>query len=212
MSCRGRYTRQPPSSETRGEQRSVAAERHSCCKRATVSNSFHLCREGSTVLCERKAHGVQGTLHTAATIIKNEGVLALWNGVGPTILRNGTNQMCLFWAKNNLDRIYWDKHEGDGKKLSPGQSMLSGFSAACLGPVATGPFDVVKTRLMAQEKSGTLKYKGFAHALVTIPREEGLRAMWKGLLPRLMRIPPGQAIVWAVSDQIVHAYEDVYVR
>ncbi len=26
--------------------------------------------------------------------------------------------------------------------------------------------------------------------------------MWKGLLPRLMRIPPGQAIVWAVSDQI----------
>lgn len=26
--------------------------------------------------------------------------------------------------------------------------------------------------------------------------------MWRGLLPRLLRIPPGQAIVWAVSDQI----------
>lgn len=35
-----------------------------------------------------------------------------------------------------------------------------------------------------------------------IPREEGIRALYKGLLPRLMRIPPGQAIVWAVSDQI----------
>lgn len=33
-------------------------------------------------------------------------------------------------------------------------------------------------------------------------RSQGLRAMWRGLLPRLMRIPPGQAIVWAVSDQI----------
>ena len=34
--------------------------------------------------------------------------------------------------------------EGDGKQLTPGQSMMSGFSAACIGPVATGPFDVVK--------------------------------------------------------------------
>ena len=49
---------------------------------------------------------------------------------------------------------------------------------------------------MAQQKAadGSQRYRGFLHALVTIPREEGLRAMWKGLLPRLMRIPPGQ--VW----------------
>jgi solute carrier family 25 (mitochondrial citrate transporter), member 1 len=150
---------------------------------------------------------VQGTIHAAMTIVQQEGILALWNGVGPTILRNGTNQMCLFWAKANLDHIYWGKNEGDGKKLTPVQSMVSGFSAACLGPCATGPFDVVKTRLMAQEKTGSDRYRSFLHALVTIPREEGIRAMWRGLLPRLMRIPPGQAIVWAVSDQIVHSYE-----
>ena len=29
-------------------------------------------------------------------------------------------------------------------QLTPLQSMASGFSAACIGPVATGPFDVVK--------------------------------------------------------------------
>lgn len=39
------------------------------------------------------------------------------------------------------------------------QSMLSGFSAAFLGPFATGPFDVAKTRLMAQDRSGVLRYK-----------------------------------------------------
>jgi Mitochondrial carrier protein len=62
----------------------------------------------------------------------------------------------------------------------------------------------MQTRLMAQQKQadGSKRYTSFLHALVTIPREEGLRAMWKGLTPRLMRIPPGQAIVWAVSDQI----------
>ena len=37
-----------------------------------------------------------------------------------------------------MDRLYWDKHEGDGVQMTPVQSMVSGFSAACLGPVATG--------------------------------------------------------------------------
>eukprot|EP01025_Chloroclados_australasicus_P042382 TRINITY_DN45082_c0_g1_i2.p1 TRINITY_DN45082_c0_g1~~TRINITY_DN45082_c0_g1_i2.p1 ORF type:complete len:217 (+),score=12.28 TRINITY_DN45082_c0_g1_i2:2-652(+) len=159
---------------------------------------------------DKAALKYKGTINCALTIVKEEGILALWNGVGPTILRNGTNQMCLFWAKNNMDAIYWNKHEGDSKKLTPIQSMVSGFSAACLGPVCTGPFDVVKTRLMAQEKTGKHRYKGFLDALVTIPREEGILAMWRGLLPRLMRIPPGQAIVWAVADQIIHFYEDYH--
>ena len=32
-------------------------------------------------------------------------------------------------------------------QLTPLQSMGSGFSAACLGPVCTGPFDVIKASL-----------------------------------------------------------------
>jgi hypothetical protein len=54
------------------------------------------------------------------------------------MMRNGTNQMCLFWAKHNMDRMLWGKHEGDGMQLTPTQSMISGFSAAFLGPIATG--------------------------------------------------------------------------
>mmetsp|Transcript_2099 Transcript_2099/g.3352 ORF Transcript_2099/g.3352 Transcript_2099/m.3352 type:complete len:315 (-) Transcript_2099:461-1405(-) len=150
----------------------------------------------------------KGPIHCAATVLKEEGIRGMWSGATPTMLRNGTNQMCLFWAKHAVDGLLWDKHEGDGKQLTPGQSMSSGFLAACLGPVATGPFDVTKTRLMAQTREGTdIKYKGFFDALVRIPREEGLGAMWKGLLPRLLRIPPGQAIVWAVSDQITGHFE-----
>jgi hypothetical protein len=39
------------------------------------------------------------------------------------------------------------------------QSMVSGFLAAFVGPVATGPFDVAKTRMMAQEKGAGTQYK-----------------------------------------------------
>ena len=37
------------------------------------------------------------------TVVREDGLLGLWAGATPTIMRNGTNQMCLFWAKNNFD-------------------------------------------------------------------------------------------------------------
>ncbi len=49
-------------------------------------------------------------------------------------------------------------------------------------------------------------------ALLTLPppccsNTAGPKALWKGLTPRLARTPPGQAIVWAVSDQITGYFE-----
>ncbi|CAL5351518.1 unnamed protein product [Camellia sinensis] len=155
----------------------------------------------------------KGPVHCARLIIREEGILGLWAGAAPTVMRNGTNQAAMFSAKNAFDRLLWKKHEDDGKVLQPWQSMISGFLAGTAGPICTGPFDVVKTRLMAQSRSGgELKYKGMVHAIPTIYREEGLRALWKGLLPRLMRIPPGQAIMWAVADQVTGLYDRKYIH
>ncbi|KAL2494026.1 Mitochondrial succinate-fumarate transporter 1 [Forsythia ovata] len=155
----------------------------------------------------------KGPLHCARMIIREEGMLGLWAGAAPTVMRNGTNQAAMFTAKNAFDGLLWERHEGDGKLIQPWQSMISGFLAGTAGPVCTGPFDVVKTRLMAQSRSGgELKYKGMLHAIKTIYVEEGLLTLWKGLLPRLMRIPPGQAIMWAVADQITGFYERRYMK
>ncbi|KAF5197671.1 Mitochondrial succinate-fumarate transporter [Thalictrum thalictroides] len=155
----------------------------------------------------------KGPIHCARMIIREEGILGLWAGAAPTVMRNGTNQAAMFTAKNSFDVLLWKKHEGDGRTLQPWQSMLSGFLAGTAGPVCTGPFDVVKTRLMAQSRSGgDVKYKGMIHAIRTIFAEEGLLALWKGLLPRLMRIPPGQAIMWGVADQVTGFYERTYLQ
>lgn len=56
----------------------------------------------------------------------------------------------MFSTKFAIDTVVWRKKDGDGKILAPWQSMISGFVAGVVGPVATGPFDVIKTRLMAQ--------------------------------------------------------------
>jgi solute carrier family 25 citrate transporter 1 len=150
----------------------------------------------------------RGPVHTAMTVVREEGLKSLWNGGTATTIRQGSNQMSLFWGKAVMDGLIWDKHDGDGKLLTPGQSAASGFVAACIGPLLNNPFDVVKTRMQAARNSGQQQYKGFADCLVTIARTEGALALWKGLVPRLARTPPGQAIVWAVSDQITGYFEE----
>jgi solute carrier family 25 (mitochondrial citrate transporter), member 1 len=68
--------------------------------------------------------------------------------------------------------------------------------------------DVVKTRMMAAAK-GENKYKGWIDATITIAREEGIAALWKGIIPRLARIAPGQAITcqWVVVSRIETWFE-----
>eukprot|EP00850_Spirogloea_muscicola_P014439 SM000103S09531 [mRNA] locus=s103:412815:416468:- [translate_table: standard] len=156
----------------------------------------------------------RGPVHAVGTIVREEGLRGLWSGAAPTVLRNGTNQAVMFTTKNFFDTVVWGKREGDGRTLQPHESIISGFVAGFAGPCATGPFDVVKTRLMAQDRSPgmELRYRGLFHALTRIAAEEGILALWKGLLPRLMRIPPGQAIVWAVADQVTGFYERTVFR
>jgi Mitochondrial carrier protein len=52
---------------------------------------------------------LQGPVNCAATIVREEGLWGLWSGASPTVLRNGTNQMCLFWAKNHMDGVLWSE-------------------------------------------------------------------------------------------------------
>ena len=70
--------------------------------------------------------------------------------------------------------------------------VFGGFScmaAACV----TNPIDVIKTRLQLQgelAKRGLvteLKYKGFSRGIVTLFQEEGLRGLYKGITPSLLR-------------------------
>ena len=46
----------------------------------------------------------------ALKTVREDGALGLWAGAAPTVLRNGTNQMCLFWAKNHMDGVLWGEH------------------------------------------------------------------------------------------------------
>lgn len=91
----------------------------------------------------------KGPIHCPRIIIREEGLCGQWAGAAPTVMWNGTNQAATFAAKNTFDVILWKKQESDSKVLHPWQFIISGFLAGTVGPICTGPFNVVKTRLMA---------------------------------------------------------------
>lgn len=151
-----------------------------------------------------------GPVDCARQVVANEGVSALWKGNVPTMARQGSNQAFNFMAMAWLNSNVWKKEDGDGKTLPSYVTFVNGLIAGSLGPMFNTPMDVLKTRLMAQEtvKGQELKYKGFFHALRLIAKEEGPAALWKGLLPRLTRMAPGQAITWTVVMRVTSIFEN----
>jgi solute carrier family 25 (mitochondrial citrate transporter), member 1 len=144
---------------------------------------------------------------TAFTIVREEGVGALYSGVVPTMLRQGCNQAVNFTAYNMIKTRLME-YQGTSE-LASWQSLLIGGLSGGMGPLVNNPLDVVKTRLQKQVvvPGKTPKYTGLVQACVTIARDEGVLSLWKGITPRLLRIMPGQAITFmtyeAVSSQLV---------
>jgi hypothetical protein len=74
------------------------------------------------------------------------------------------------------------------KTDSPWQLFLFSGIASCCGELATVPIDVTKTRLQLSGELGkAAKYSGALDAVRTIVREEGARALYKGVQPALLR-------------------------
>ena len=153
-------------------------------------------------------HKYKSTVHATRTIVAEEGVVGLWNGITPTMVRNGVNQMALFYVKDNADRVLWGKQKGDNLVLASYQSFLSGALAGASGPLISAPMDIIKTRF--QSINGSIlstntehRYRHLFDALSTIVKQEGIATLWVGLGPRVLRLAMGQAVTWTVTDKLI---------
>mmetsp|Transcript_8374 Transcript_8374/g.20855 ORF Transcript_8374/g.20855 Transcript_8374/m.20855 type:complete len:290 (-) Transcript_8374:426-1295(-) len=138
-----------------------------------------------------------------AKVLRSEGPLALTTGLGPTLWRN-----CIW---NSL--YYGTMHELETRHLQPlgsevleaarsfGVGLTVGMAATCFN----APFDVVKSRFQAQ-LPGERKYTATLPALYTIYTEEGPRALYRGFLPKAIRLGVGQTIGLMVFQRCLTAF------
>lgn len=140
--------------------------------------------------------------HAVYTIIREEGFSALYRGVSLTALRQATNQGANFTAYQELKKFAL-KIQPELPELPSYQHMIIGLISGAMGPFSNAPIDTIKTRLQkATAQPGTTAFQRIAAIAGDMWRKEGFRSFYKGITPRVLRVAPGQAIVFAVYERV----------
>ncbi|CAI5757679.1 unnamed protein product [Candida verbasci] len=127
---------------------------------------------------------------TLPTIVKNllreEGLIALWKGNVPAeilyILYGGvqfTSYSILSKSLNNFEKVY-------NLKLSPAtHSLIVGIGAGVASIWVTYPFDLLRTRLVANSKRNLIS---MTSTMSKIIKTEGFFGMFAGIRPAMLSI------------------------
>lgn len=136
----------------------------------------------------------------ARGVVRDEGMSALWRGVSLTAMRQGTNQAANFTTYSFLKQAaqrHWSKKRVDKEPLPTYVTGAIGLFSGAMGPLCNAPIDTIKTRLQNAGAHGDRRILGIVTGLL---REEGPRALYKGLMPRVMRVAPGQAVTFMAYE------------
>ncbi|KAH7293717.1 hypothetical protein KP509_28G038800 [Ceratopteris richardii] len=135
-----------------------------------------------------------GAMNAYSTIVKQEGVKALWTGLGPNIGRNA--------IINAAELASYDQVKQTLLKL-PGFSdnivthLLSGLGAGFIAVCVGSPVDVVKSRMMGNSSA----YTGTIDCFVKTLRNDGPAAFYKGFVPNFGRLGSWNVIMFLTLEQ-----------
>jgi len=144
---------------------------------------------------------------------KEEGVGALYKGLGPNILRGMSMNVgmlaCYDQAKELVSKLL-DDPMTDGPRLTTkiGSSAVAGFTAALFSL----PFDLIKSRLMAQkpDATGKMPYAGISDCALKIVRNEGPMGFFAGFSAYYGRCAPHAMIILLSIESITQGYRKMF--
>ncbi|XXG67999.1 hypothetical protein AAC387_Pa06g1206 [Persea americana] len=141
----------------------------------------------------------KNTGHAIFTIARTEGLRGLYAGFYPAVLGSTMSWALYFFFYGRAKHRY---SKGSDEKLSPGYHLIAAAEAGALVCLFTNPIWLVKTRLQLQTPLHHKKpYFGFSDALRTILKEEGWRALYKGIGPSLLLVSHG-AIQFTAYEEL----------
>ena len=146
------------------------------------------------------------TFHAFWTIASQEGIRGLWTGVGPTVQRAAILTAAQIPSYDHTKHTLLNaKLLDEGPALHCVASFIAGFVTAFM----TSPVDVVKTRMMNQNKDASgapTVYKNTIHCIGKIVRQEGILGLYKGFVPNWMRIGPHTIVTFFVFEQLRYLF------
>ncbi|KNA11632.1 hypothetical protein SOVF_133380 [Spinacia oleracea] len=135
-----------------------------------------------------------GALDAYSSIIRQEGLLALWTGLGPNIARNAIINAAELASYDQVKlTILAIPGFTDSALTHILAGLGAGFFAVCIG----SPLDVVKSRMM-----GDSTYKSTADCFIKTLKNEGPLAFYKGFLLNFSRLGSWNVVMFLTLEQV----------
>lgn len=164
----------------------------------------------TTTTDKAQAAQYNGPLDVVRKIVKAEGPLALYQGLESTmwrhILWNAGYFGCIFQVRAMLPA----NPTGD-KSIQVRNDLISGAVGGTVGTMLNTPMDVVKSRIQNTTKVPGVapKYNWAFPALGTVLKEEGFGALYKGFIPKVLRLGPGGGILLVVFTGMMDFFREM---
>lgn len=144
-------------------------------------------------------------LHGTLCIFREEGLAAFWKGHVPAQMLS-----VVYGGVQFSSYEYLLKHSDStlGREAAIRWSntvhFACGFTSGCLSTAVAHPFDVIRTRLVAQLEPKT--YTSISQAVRVMWRQEGARSFYRGMLPTLLQIGPHSGFQFGFYHFFVHMW------
>lgn len=166
----------------------------------------------SRMQCETVPGGLRGNrliIETAKKMWKHNGIVAFYRGLPMGLVGMfpyaaidlGTFE----FLKRTLTGYNAKKYGGHEENASPGgftTALIGGFSGA-FGASTVYPLNLLRTRLQSQ---GTASHPRTYTGIIDVTRQtiqgEGVRGLFKGLTPNLLKVVPAVSIVSLASSDL----------
>ncbi|KAJ7391909.1 hypothetical protein OS493_016205 [Desmophyllum pertusum] len=147
----------------------------------------------------------KGFFSGVSTIVKTEGLGGVYKGLTATVIKQGTNQMIRFFVYSNLKNHL----QGGDPSVDIGsvRTFIIGGIAGAASVFGNTPVDVVKTRMQGLDAH---KYKNTLDCVMRIIKYEGLKAFYKGTVPRLGRVCFDVAFVFTFYENVMKLLDYVW--
>jgi len=136
----------------------------------------------------------RGVFHCLFRICKEEGFLALYKGMGISMMGVAPYVAINFSTYETIKQFV-----GQQEQILSG--LVIGGVAGTVAVTLTYPTDVLRRRMMMDGLGDNPRaYSGILDACIKIAKHEGLPGFFRGLLPCYLKVVPSTAISWATIE------------
>lgn len=142
----------------------------------------------------------KNAFHALYRITADEGILALWKGAGPTVVRAMALNMGMLASYDQSVELFRDSLGFGEIPTVVGASAVSGFFASA----CSLPFDYVKTQIqkMQPDANGKYPYTGSLDCAMKTLKSGGPFKFYTGFPVYCVRIAPHVMMTWIFLNQL----------